>query len=418
MSETSSLVPQRELWQLTAREKAAALREELMSLWQQESRVYRIIADLDNGGSRELGYPSTTALVAEIARTSSAAVRKMVARAIALNPSHGVGGAEIPAAAPLTGQAAAEGAISPQHTDAIVAALRSIPATVSAAERERTEKTLIDLARNAGMPELAQGCQRLRDTLDPDGAEPRDTPEPARSMRWHTRKDGSIKFDGYLDPVSGAKTLALLEPLAAARKDDPSDNPLVRGQAERNGDAFMEMVTLAASHPDSPNRSGTRADLIVTITLNDLKAKLGKACLDMVTDITASEARILACDCKIIPAILDSAGQPLEMGRAKRLVTEAIRYMLAIRDRGCAFPGCTRKPRHCEAHHVLPWHAGGKTDLGNLVLLCGYHHRLLHNSDWTLRMVNGMPEFTPPAFLDPWRKPRTNTIHTAQPRAA
>ncbi|GAA1944570.1 hypothetical protein GCM10009754_10350 [Amycolatopsis minnesotensis] len=101
----------------------------------------------------------------------------------------------------------------------------------------------------------------------------------------------------------------------------------------------MEMVALAASRPESPNRSGGRADLIVTIPLADLKRELGAACLDMVTDITASEARILACDCKVIPAILDGAGQPLAMGRARRLVTEAIRLMLAIRDRGCCFPG-------------------------------------------------------------------------------
>ncbi|WP_344432408.1 HNH endonuclease signature motif containing protein, partial [Amycolatopsis minnesotensis] len=245
---------------------------------------------------------------------------------------------------------------------------------------------------HAGIGEIGTLGKEILGRLDPDGTEPRESPEPKRALHIHQRKDGSAKFDGYLDPISAAKTLALLDPLALSQPDDPSDNPLLRGRAERYGDAFMEIVTLAASHPESPNRSGGRADLIVTIPLADLKRELGTACLDMVTDITASEARILACDCKIIPAILDGAGQPLEMGRARRLVTEAMRLMLAIRDRGCCFPGCSRRPRHCEAHHVLPWYAGGATDLGNLTLLCSRHHRLLHTSDWTLRMVNGQPE--------------------------
>ncbi|GAA1987363.1 hypothetical protein [Amycolatopsis minnesotensis] len=91
MSENSSLEAQRELWQRGARDNAALLREEMMVLWQQEARVCRVIAHLDNDGSRELGYPSTTALVAEVARTTSGAVRKLVARALAINPSQSVG---------------------------------------------------------------------------------------------------------------------------------------------------------------------------------------------------------------------------------------------------------------------------------------------------------------------------------------
>ncbi|QWF82697.1 hypothetical protein HUW46_06136 [Amycolatopsis sp. CA-230715] len=388
-----------------------------MSWWQQEARIHRMIAHLDNGGARDLGYTSVAGLVADIARCTGPEVKRLVKRALVTNPGQGIDGTEIPAAAPLVGDAAREGAISPEHVDKIVRVLEKIPATTPVEDREFAERSLVELARKAGTSQISKLGKELLGYLDPDGPEPRDTPEPTRALHFHQRKDGSAKFDGYLDPISAAKTLALLDPLAQSQPNDPSGNPLRRGQAERYGDAFMEMVALAASHPESPNRSGGRADLIVTIPLADLKAELGKACLDMVTDITASEARILACDCRIIPMMLDGKGQPLEVGRAKRLVTEAIRYMLAMRDKGCAFPGCSRAPRHCEAHHVVPWAHGGLTEVGNLVLLCGHHHRLLHRSDWTLRMVNGLPEFTPPDFIDPWRRSRTNS-HTAQPRAA
>ncbi|QWF76983.1 HNH endonuclease signature motif containing protein [Amycolatopsis sp. CA-230715] len=418
MSETSpSLAPQQELWQLNARELAALLREEFVLWWQQESRLHRIIARLDNGGARDLGYTSVAGLVADIARSSGPGVKKLVKRALVTNPSQGIDGAEIPAPAPLVGEAAREGEISPEHVDGIVRVLEKIPATTPEEDREFAERSLVELARTAGVKEISKLGKAILGHLDPDGTEPRDTPAPRRELNFHHRKDGSAKFDGYLDPLSAAKTLALLDPLAQFSEGDPTGEPVQRSRAERYGDAFMELVALAASHPESPNRSGNRSDLIVTIPLADLKKELGTACLDMVTTITASEARILACDCRVIPAILDGKGQPLELGRAKRVVTEALRFMLALRDSGCAFPGCSRAPRHCEAHHVVHWAHGGPTDLGNLVLLCAHHHRLLHRSDWKLRMVDGLPEFTPPEFVDPWRRSRSNR-HTAQPRAA
>ncbi|QWF83704.1 hypothetical protein HUW46_07147 [Amycolatopsis sp. CA-230715] len=315
-----------------------------MSWWQQEARIHRMIAHLDNGGARDLGYTTVAGLVADIARCTGPEVKKLVKRALVTNPSHSIDGTEIPAAAPLVGDAAREGAVSPEHVDKIVRVLEKIPATTPVEDQEFAERSLVNLAQNAGTSEIGKLGKEILGHLDPDGPEPRDTPDPTRSVHFHQRKDGSAKFDGYLDPISAAKTLALLDPLAQSREGDPTGEPVQRSRAERYGDAFMEIVALAGSHPDSPNHSGGRADLIVTIPLADLKAELGKACLDMVTDITASEAHILACDCRIIPMMLDGKGQPLEVGRAKRLVTEAIRYMLAMRDKGCAFPGVRAAP--------------------------------------------------------------------------
>ncbi|WP_255361051.1 HNH endonuclease signature motif containing protein [Kutzneria sp. 744] len=70
-----------------------------------------------------------------------------------------------------------------------------------------------------------------------------------------------------------------------------------------------------------------------------------------------------------------------------------IRRALIIRDRGCAFPGCCRRPRQCHGHHVQHWAQGGRTSLDNLVLLCGEHHRLMHHGHWTVAIKNRMPVF-------------------------
>ena len=125
--------------------------------------------------------------------------------------------------------------------------------------------------------------------------------------------------------------------------------------------------------------------------------------------ISAGWARKLACDATIIPLVLGENSEPLDIGRATRLIPPALKRALIARDKGCAFPGCRRPPRWCDAHHINHWADGGPTSLDNLVLLCGYHHDLLHHSDWTVAIIDGRPAFTPPAWLDPLRRPRGPT---------
>jgi HNH endonuclease len=101
----------------------------------------------------------------------------------------------------------------------------------------------------------------------------------------------------------------------------------------------------------------------------------------------------------------------LSYGQTRRLASCGQRLALAARDRGCSFPGCTRPPAWCEAHHVIPWYSGGPTDLANLCLLCAFHHREFEKRGWVVRMRDGTPEWTPPPWLDPAQEPRRNTAH-------
>ena len=108
--------------------------------------------------------------------------------------------------------------------------------------------------------------------------------------------------------------------------------------------------------------------------------------------------RRLACDADLIPVALATDGQVLDVGRTNRLVTPALWTALVCRDRHCAFPGCTRPPVMCHAHHIIHWADGGRTALVNLVMLCGQHHRTIHDTPWRVRLnhSDGRPEFKPP----------------------
>ncbi|MHB8299326.1 MAG: HNH endonuclease signature motif containing protein, partial [Dermatophilaceae bacterium] len=99
--------------------------------------------------------------------------------------------------------------------------------------------------------------------------------------------------------------------------------------------------------------------------------------------LSPQSVRKLACDAAIIPMVLGSQGQPLDVGRTKRLVTPALLAALWARDKGCTFPGCGRPPQWCDAHHVRHWVDGGATSLLNLALLCAYHHTWVHQRDLT-----------------------------------
>lgn len=75
---------------------------------------------------------------------------------------------------------------------------------------------------------------------------------------------------------------------------------------------------------------------------------------------------------------------------------------------------CDRPPGWCQAHHIIGWIDGGPTDLDNLTLVCGFHHREFAKRGWTCQMLDGVPHWIPPAFLDPHQTPRRNTSHDTQ----
>ena len=124
--------------------------------------------------------------------------------------------------------------------------------------------------------------------------------------------------------------------------------------------------------------------------------------------VAAAILRKIACDADIIPALLGTRGEILDLGRKTRLFTPAQRTALTARDQGCAFPDCTIPAPWCEAHHITYWSRNGPTTTSNGVLLCSHHHHLVHKETWTITSTHGTPAFIPPPHIDPTRTPRQN----------
>ena len=197
--------------------------------------------------------------------------------------------------------------------------------------------------------------------------------------------------------------------------------PDLRSPARRYGDAFAELLTGVLDGGGLPTEGGERPHVTVTVALETLQRRLGDARdadllgslaaeLGTGAALSAEAARRVACDARVLPVVLGQAGEPLDVGRASYTVPAGLRRALVARDRGCAFPGCDRPPTWCHAHHITHWSHGGATALGNLVLLCAHHHRVVHHQEWDVRIgEDGHPEFTPPPWVPlpaappPWR---------------
>ncbi|MFF5791520.1 DUF222 domain-containing protein [Paeniglutamicibacter sp. NPDC012692] len=130
----------------------------------------------------------------------------------------------------------------------------------------------------------------------------------------------------------------------------------------------------------------------VTIDYRTLLGQLEEAGMtDHGRPVPAPRIRTLACSGGLLPVVLGSKGEVLDMGREVRGFTAAQHKALAIRDRGCVVPGCHRPAATSEAHHVWSWLDGGPTDVGNGCIICQHHHLAVHAGLITLRMIDGIP---------------------------
>ena len=244
---------------------------------------------------------------------------------------------------------------------------------------------------------------------DPSGGE--------RGIRVRTTEAGLVRIEATLDPAEAALVLAAIEKtrdeLRAATGAVTATTSHV--SAETRG---------RAAEPPAPGR----ADGLIAIAERTLAPRASRARAAPVAaavtsirssfiwsrrcwDLTARARRSLttehafprrrsgasSCDGALVAVTTGEGGAVLDVGRKTRAVPAAIRRALWSRDRGCRFPMCSNR-RFVDAHHVHHWVHGGRTSLDNLVLLCGFHHRLLHEGGFRMSLdAAGAAHFFTPA---------------------
>jgi len=161
-----------------------------------------------------------------------------------------------------------------------------------------------------------------------------------------------------------------LEPLA--QKSGAHDHRLL---PQRYADALVELAS-----------AGKPANLQVTATIETLKGLAGAAAGEMEFSLPISSTSVqrMACDCSVTRVLLNQESVTIDVGRSKRVISNTLRKALKIRDGHCRWPGCERPASWCDGHHLVHWIHGGETNLGNLILLCRRHHRMVHEGGWQL----------------------------------
>lgn len=130
-------------------------------------------------------------------------------------------------------------------------------------------------------------------------------------------------------------------------------------------DALQDLAGVVVRRNELPE-SGAPAQVIITMTADQLASRQGLARTSFGQQLSVTEALALADEAAISLLVADSTGAVLAHGRTKRIATRSQTLALIARDGGCTFPGCDKPPEHCQRHHILAWADGGRTDLDNL----------------------------------------------------
>ena len=273
---------------------------------------------------------------------------------------------------------------------------------------DTVETTLTGQAGQFPPDTLRRLALHVRDHLDPDGTltDERDH-QRLRELTLALRADGSARLTGDLTPECAATWQTVLDSLSApAPAADGTRDP--RTAAQRRHDGFHDAGQRLLRVGDLPDSGGTPTTVLLTMTVEQLESRTGLVTTAHGGHVTVATALRLAGEADLIPTVFGDAGGILAYGRTCRLAPARQRHALAARDRGCSFPGCDVPPAWCQAHHVVAWADGGLTNLDNLTLLCGWHHRQFERQGWRCVMTNGVPEWIPPAWIDPAQRPRRN----------
>ena len=255
------------------------------------------------------------------------------------------------------------------------------------------EPSLLGLARDRLDRELVKACDQFRHMATAEGTCPRDLDglSIAKTYAGRTYLTADLSEDAAETVVGAIHHFT----------DPPSDDD-PRTAARRRADALVTIARIALASrdlDDGPERALPAMTAVIDwATLTDgTPGRLDGAYTGLLTMATVEK---LLCDCTVSRVILGPDSIPIDVGRETRVVNRATRRALNVRDGGCRFPGCHRQPAWCDAHHVTHWRVGGRTDLTNLILLCDYHHHLVHRTGWIVKFDGHDAHFINPTGIE------------------
>jgi hypothetical protein len=360
-------------------------------------------ARLDGLEAALLAHADTVDVAADSGATSTAAwlahqtqrPRGEANRALRLAKRLSGGGFDATTTALLTGT------VDRHRAVVVVDAVDALPVYVGVEERAHAESHLLKEAARHNAKELGVLAKHLHHVIDPDpdaadaelakrlDAEERDA---ARRTVLRLYDDGAGTCHGSfrIPTADGAKLAKALDGFASPKRPDAIRRETVDhdGTArpvsapELLGQAFRQWIDRFPAD-GLPTAGGSNATVVVTMSLDTLLGSLKAAALDTGGQLSAPEARVMACQAGVIPAVLDSTSQLLDLGRRVRLHTKAQRIAIAHRDQHCTATGCTVPAAWCHVHHKTPWSRGGRTTVNDGTLLCPRHHTMVHRPDYT-----------------------------------
>ena len=257
------------------------------------------------------------------------------------------------------------------HGEIGYAQLAEMARTAEVVGKAFDEGKLLPLAKEQSPGKFHYECMHYRHSVDAKAyCEEQSEQQLNHHLSLSTAESGHLLINGVLDPVGGAAVRTALEPLA-----QPSGTHDDRKREQRFADALVELAS-----------AGKPANLQVTATIETLKGLAGAAAGEMEFSLPISSTSVqrIACDCSVTRVLLNQESVTIDVGRSKRVISSTLRKVLKVRDGHCRWPGCERPASWCDGHHLVHWIHGGETNLGNLVLLCRRHHRMVHEGGWQL----------------------------------
>ena len=244
------------------------------------------------------------------------------------------------------------------------------------------EERLVDFALRHTASQVERFVRALR-SAETAAAALDAEPEPATQRYVSVRqgKDGMYRISGRLLPEIGALLMKALDTAA----DELYRQERATEEQEETPAAVHPLRETGRRHHDALGMwLEERTQAAVQLVVHTVAGEADVVATEDGSHVPAGTSRRLSCDAEAVRVERGPDGSVLDVGRRMRTVDWRLRKALDVRDRGCRFPGCGS--RHTQAHHVIPWAEGGKTSLDNLILLCRFHHRAVHEGGWRVEM--------------------------------